>query len=165
MYLRKKHLIALSLIYIYIPILIFLIGWTKIYIAAVCIAALAYGLMKFHADYTGKTEEAVIRVDVGILCFVFFILLVVGYCAGWGRFVNQSLDWAKHSAVLNDLVEKNWPVYYINRGGGIRRAFNADILYSAVHCSGGIWQSFPFIPCCGDSYVYLGGDWFGTGVS
>lgn len=47
-----------------------------------------------------------------LLVGVFFIW--IGYYAGYGRFVDQAGDWNKHNAVLADLVNKPWPVYYSN---------------------------------------------------
>lgn len=38
----KKKLLLTSLCYIYIPVIIFLFGWTKLYIAIVCCIALLF---------------------------------------------------------------------------------------------------------------------------
>jgi hypothetical protein len=118
----KKQLICFSMAYIYIPIIVFLLGWTRLPIALICIAAVTYGvkhvLRDYIADSNSKGQE--LRISPWILITSILFFLIVGYYAGWGRFVAQSSDWFKHNAVLSDLVNRPWPVYYLNEiGDGI----------------------------------------------
>lgn len=120
-HISKKKLLILSIAYIYIPIVIFLVGWVRFPIALICIGCLLYGIYKLFCDYS-KTKEKVYSdsvISIWGLGFACGLFLVVGYYAGWGRFVTQAGDWAKHNAVLADLVNKPWPVYYINQITGI----------------------------------------------
>ncbi len=113
-YLKKKYLIIASLIYIYLPIILFLFGWTKFYFAILCCTVLGYGFKCLWNDYMQNNSDE----DIGIsgLAFGFLVIFfcVIGYYAGWGNFVNQPGDWYKHNAVMSDLVNKPWPVYYVN---------------------------------------------------
>lgn len=116
MILNKKVLVSLSIAYLYIPIILFLFGWTKVWIAVICILALGYCICKMQASYRRENkdfnEPIKLKISVLIIAIVFFLL--IGYFAGWGGWVNQTYDWFKHNAVLQDLTVKNWPVYYKN---------------------------------------------------
>jgi len=112
----KKHLLYVSMAYIYIPIIIFLFGWTKLPIAIICTSAVTYGLICLLKDYNtqGDSIGQELRISPWILTISILFLIIVGYYAGWGRFVSQAGDWFKHNAVLSDLINKSWPVYYVN---------------------------------------------------
>lgn len=45
-------------------------------------------------------------------------MLVVGIVVGWLGTMPQSGDWDKHNAVLRDLIDYPWPVYYRDVNGG-----------------------------------------------
>ena len=115
MKLNKKVLTFFSISYIYIPIILFLLGWIKIYFALVVIAAIMYCFRKivFLSSYS-KDDE--IYIDKSVIVFATLFFAWLGYYAGWGRFVDQASDWMKHNAVLYDLVNKGWPVIYENDG-------------------------------------------------
>lgn len=111
----RKKLLMMSLGYIYIPIVIFLFGWTKVYIAIICSAALLFGMVILYQDYTAmQTEDFYIKKSSFFIVVLFF--LIIGYYAGWGRFTEQSSDWWKHNMILSDLINRSWPVYYTNEG-------------------------------------------------
>lgn len=117
---RKRSLVYGSMAYIYKPIIIFIFGWTKLPIAIICTAAAVYGVICLLKDYNvrGDYKGQELRISPWILIISILFLLVVGYYAGWGRFVSQAGDWFKHNAVLSDLLNKSWPVYYLNGVGG-----------------------------------------------
>lgn len=100
--------------YIYIPIVLFLFGWTKIYIAILCCMVFGYSLKVLFNDFMNKSSDKNIQINGRVLVFVILFFLIIGYYAGWGNFVTQTDDWYKHNAVLSDLVERPWPVYYVN---------------------------------------------------
>lgn len=114
MILREKTLVFISLGYIYIPIVLYLFGWTNIGIAAMCIIAIGYVAYKFWKNGISNDEKNEIVIEWWLVVCVFLFFAIVGYFAGWGRFVNQTSDWQKHNAVLKDLVNRRWPVYYAN---------------------------------------------------
>lgn len=70
--LGKKNLLIASLCYIYIPVVIFLFGWTKLYIAVVCCAALLFGMFLLYRDYIGKQEEDVYIGKISLFVVLFF---------------------------------------------------------------------------------------------
>ncbi len=100
------------LTYIYIPIFLFLFGWTNIIVALVCTSGILYAFI----CYTKNTSTQYIYINKWIILLACLIIILVCYAAGFGRFVDQSWDWEKHNAVLNDLSTRKWPVFYINKG-------------------------------------------------
>ena len=114
MKINSKWLLITSFSYIYIPIIGFLVRWTNLPTAAVCLLA---GLLSLRHIYLHNRDCGKARsfyVDPLIFICAILMFVWVGYYAGWGRFVNQMWDWNKHNAVLSDLVNRKWPVYYKN---------------------------------------------------
>ena len=103
-----------SLAYVSLPVAVFLVGWLWPGWAAVMTAALVAGLVamarRFRAVATTPREERPVSgaaVAMGALA----VVVVVGL-SGPGGFGVQTWDWAKHNAILKDLVEQPWPVAY-----------------------------------------------------
>lgn len=117
----RNFLLVISLIYIYLPISIFFVGWTRPCIAMTCLSILFICAVrclrqaKRDNELANKKTVGNIRIGLGTLEFVLFLFIFIGYYAGFGRFVDQSFDWLKHNAILADLVNKSWPVYYSNK--------------------------------------------------
>lgn len=131
----KKHLLYVSMVYIYIPVIIFLFGWTKLPIAITCTAATVFGLIRLLRDYNihGISKEQDLEISPWIFIISVLFLFMVGYYAGWGRFVSQAGDWFKHNAVLSDLVSRSWPVYYVNEIWGDRQEHSMLTYYIAQY--------------------------------
>jgi len=121
-------LLYATMIYLYLPILLFFVGWTKWYIAVICIATMSFGLYKMFSDLcpkgdVKKTNKAKknARKDVYLYTWMFAVVVLgaVLICifSGIGGVFAESGDWPKHNAVLNDLVCKKWPVYYYHEDG------------------------------------------------
>ena len=110
--LSKRILELVSLIYIYISLLIFLWGWCRPLITLVSTVVIIYAV--YSVDKENRKSDEFIVIDIRALIFTVFFLLVIGYYAGYGRFTLQASDWMKHNAVIYDLVNKSWPVYYHN---------------------------------------------------
>ena len=123
---RKKPVLTASFIYIYIPVIIFLMGFIRFYISLPVLVVLGYvayramatlragGMSNNDVNADPDNGNDSISVDIRFFIAGVVFLLAVGYFASWGRWVNQSFDWYKHNAVLSDLIEKPWPVYYVN---------------------------------------------------
>lgn len=109
MSLKTKHLILINLLYCYIPLFIFLLGWVKLWIAILVTICLGYFLYKFYA---GIKESSSVSIPLPVLIGVGLALLVVCVLAGMGNWVLQVPDYNKHNAVLQDLVRFDWPVIY-----------------------------------------------------
>lgn len=112
MKLGLRWILIATILYIYLPICIFLIGFTKLYVAIPTIIVIIYFGYKMYKDYYTNIKENkfVIRAWVIIVSLVLTIsfTLIMGY----GNLFEQPGDWLKHNAVIQDLVLKSWPVYY-----------------------------------------------------
>ena len=98
-----------------LPVGIFLIGWLWPPWAALLAAALlaGAGVWGRRLSQAGATQEA----DAGAVsasALVGAVLVVLGVVAlsGAGGFGIQTWDWAKHHAILRDLIDRPWPVAY-----------------------------------------------------
>ncbi len=113
--LKEKWLFLASMVYIYVPLMVFFIGFTRPIVWIVIALFVAFVLYRVYTAVC-KGEFACGRIEVQFFVIIIgvFILLLTGYFASWGRWVKQTGDWFKHNAVLKDLVERRWPVYYSN---------------------------------------------------
>ena len=59
-------------------------------------------------------EKAPLYVNVKVLILLIVTVILVGTILGWTGVFTQTTDWYKHNAVLSDLTDKSWPVYYEN---------------------------------------------------
>ncbi len=127
-----------AILYMYIPVMIFLVGFTKWYFALPTGAILIVCLIFFIRDNdlykhgkdsnTGSDgereydpdefmepgDERCEDVSVSPAVFAVVIAAIVGVCivTGIGGVFPQAGDWEKHNAVLRDLMQRSWPVYY-----------------------------------------------------
>lgn len=109
---NSKIIRFLTIAYIYCPIFIFLFGYIKIWISLLTVGVCIFYLHKMLSDYEGaKCEKDIfIEIPIAIIC----LCIVATYCLylGYGGLLLQAGDWAKHNAVLHDLTEHSWPVFY-----------------------------------------------------
>ncbi len=104
---------AAGIFYIYLPLIAFLLRWTNILTSVICMAAAALCIIRIIKNSNNCSEDTIyIEPFIFIGAILFFCW--IGYYAGWGRFVDQTDDWRKHNALLADLVNRKWPVYYVN---------------------------------------------------
>ncbi|WP_372519167.1 hypothetical protein [Candidatus Ruminimicrobiellum ovillum] len=103
----------LSIIYVSLPLLIFLATWLKPYIATVAFVLFIYALYcgyfknkKFNCKNLLNNKKVFIIVLVTALLWCYF--------SGIGGFWYQSNDHHWRNAIFRDLINHNWPVYYNN---------------------------------------------------
>ncbi len=142
---NSRLLLLITFIYIYVPILFFLIGYTKVWVWIITAGVCIFYLIKMYKDYVrdlgalyGVSENEVNsnatvadNAEVPVACVnkpktltpatiidirlaVIIAAIIVIYCIyiGYGGIFVQAGDWSKHNAILHDLAEKSWPVYY-----------------------------------------------------
>lgn len=106
-----KTLNQLSIVYISIPLLVFLMTWLKSYIAIISSALLIYaiycGYFKNNKIYLKNLLNS-----KSILIIVLLISFLWCYFAGIGGFWYQSNDHHWRNAIFRDLINYSWPVYY-----------------------------------------------------
>ena len=95
----------LSLLYLALPNLIFVIGWLRWYVALPAALIVALPLRRPPRGLSGTTTAPQVA-------FVALLALMTVAISGAGGFGFQNSDWLKHDALLKDLIERTWPVTY-----------------------------------------------------
>ena len=108
-----KKLYTIAICYLYLPMMIFIWGWTRLAVSipvtVLTAAALYYCLKRITEN---KQEEFYFHIWELLLFFALaFAFFVFG---GGGDIFFQDFDWNKHHAILYDLVQFKWPVVYQN---------------------------------------------------
>ena len=108
---------AVSVLYIYLNVVVFLAGWLRPVLAVPGI--FLFGCI-FYRNYVKKTSgaEGYIRIEKKILVYAFAGITAWCIASGLGGFCMQAGDWHKHNAILHDLSERQWPVRYEQTEGG-----------------------------------------------
>ena len=106
----KRGLYMVALAFMYLGPVLWLLGWTKLWLGIPAVAVIALVSWSFFKN--NLKEKEYLRITPLALLLVslatFFMLLICGY---WGVF-PQFEDWIKHNAVLFDLTRYDWPVRY-----------------------------------------------------
>ena len=136
MKIKGKAVKTLSLLYMYIPVLIFMWGYTRWYYALVTTLILIPCLVCYIKEKSliqTKRKKASLPCDeeydidayIGedidcddivlspiVLIIAVILITLVCIVVGIGGVFPQAGDWYKHNAVLRDLTKSTWPVYY-----------------------------------------------------
>lgn len=134
-----NYILILSLSYLYLPLLIFLLSWIKIWMAVVCVFASGLSVYGLYKDFRKSNSIIELRLSVAILFL--FVLVSEGILLGWGGWFPQAYDWIKHNGVLNDLVNYSWPVYYKSAANPSMLTYNIGN-YLAPALLGKLFHSF-----------------------
>lgn len=112
--------------YIFLPFLIFLLGWIKLYIALPAALMLCYGFYRIckEAPVTWMPEWS--RENEIKILFIAGVIAIWVYYSGIGKFVFQNADHTVRNGIFNMLVERQWPIV------------NGEILEGSVFSSNGI---------------------------
>ncbi len=100
--------------FLFIPIVIFFTGFLKLWVGiplSLLLGFVFYQLWK-KTDTPGE-----IHITKGELIGGVFIVLVWVWLSGIGGFAFQNYDHNGRNAILRDLVNHSWPVYYSNISG------------------------------------------------
>lgn len=102
----------ISVIYIALPIFIFLAGWLRLLIAVpVCVIFLASLFLMIRNQpepvkwYISKAQWFAVAASVIILALWVFL-------SGIGGFSFQNIDYHDRNAIFRDLIDRSWPVIY-----------------------------------------------------
>ena len=106
-----KTLNQLSVIYISVPLLIFLITWLKPYIAIISSVLFVYAI---YIGYFKNNEVNLKSLLNSKSIFITTLLISFLWCyfAGIGGFWYQSSDYNWRNAIFRDLINYSWPIYY-----------------------------------------------------
>ena len=110
MRIKSKTITVLTLAYLYIPFMIWLMTWCRWYIALPCLMLIFVG--GYHFLKGSDTDGCVVGIKPVILGIYILLVIGIGIFAGWGGVFEQHYDWFKHGAILSDMIDRSWPVYY-----------------------------------------------------
>lgn len=110
MKIKKSMLRAAILLYLAVPVFIWLFGWLKMIFAVPLAAALAVALAAACRAKAAGGE--VIVIGKGALIAVAVMALFFTWISGIGGYYYQSADYNWRNAMLRDLIAYDWPVRY-----------------------------------------------------
>ncbi len=106
--------------YISLPLLVFFVGYLKLYIMlpATCILVITY----FQAVQTKKkvsVENKSFHISAKRLLLLLAICLIYTHFCGLNGFWFQTSDWNARNPIFRDIITYDWPVYYANKGSAL----------------------------------------------
>lgn len=108
---KFKTIAIMAYAVLVVPILVFFFGWLKWYFAVLFAVLLLVGMFKVYKnDYSYRKEKIIIPFRVLLfagLLFAFWVL-ITGNCGV--SVSNYDTPWRR--ALLRDLIDFKWPVYY-----------------------------------------------------
>jgi hypothetical protein len=100
----------IAIVYLTLPLMIFLMGWYQVWVAVPLVACVAYSLRSLAA----ALPSTGVRLPVTPLQLCIAIAVGCGWTVfgGTDHLVFTNADWHLRDAVLHDLVVGQWPVGY-----------------------------------------------------
>lgn len=114
-----KNLKLLTVSYLLIPNLIFILTWLNPLWATLGFIVSVYSFYSFVVN-TGKSSEdfsalRVNKMEPSTILYLVLFTLVLGVVFSLGNFgLGQSYDYYKHNTIIKELIEKPFPVVYEN---------------------------------------------------
>lgn len=107
----SKSIFALLVIYMVLPITIFILGWIKLWFSIPAVIIIAYLLFRMSKDKTIIPElPSFSKKEIETLILAILIIALWVYFSGIGKFVFQNDDHLYRNAVFEMLVNNKWPV-------------------------------------------------------
>jgi hypothetical protein len=111
----------LSLIYLLLPLAVFLASWFEIWAALLLLVGFFYSIKDLihplRLDRAPGAQPAPTRMQLAIAVAAACVWTA---CGGTGHLVFANADWYVRDAVLHDLVTGSWPVGYVSPDGATR---------------------------------------------
>lgn len=110
-----RAIIITSILYIVIPIVVFFMTWIRFYIGFPMSIFLLIGTFYLVKNWPATAKE---HLEIPVKTFITVILLISFWCwlSGVGGYFYQTDDHNWRNAVLHDLINFSWPVYYESTG-------------------------------------------------
>ncbi len=126
---------TVALGYLFIPVVIFMLSWIKLWLSIPLAILIAVVLCKILLDKGTDSDQKIMISSSFIVCSVicFLLILLLSYFLGAGGFTDQPFDSIKHNFILSDLIERPWPVRYeLNGDKGVLCYYIAGYLVPAL---------------------------------
>jgi len=100
-------------VYLTLPLYIFIIFWTRLPFSLALVALLTISLvLYFRSNKQNAFIFLINRKNISVTIVLLLTALFLTVISGAGGYVIQRGDWTKHNVILNDLLNYKWPVYY-----------------------------------------------------
>lgn len=110
--LSVDSLVRQASLWLALPVVIFLFGWFKFWIACIVTVALAFSFFSlFRLHYEGDLKLVSVRRGKAYWLTIAIIVLLLLFCGHGGLFYQQ-WDWQFRNAIFFDLARRPWPVVY-----------------------------------------------------
>jgi len=110
---RADWLVWSTIFFLGISQVIYAVSWLRWYVA---IAYVAFLLVSFATTFRNETidsrDTATVWLRWPLVMAIAAIIFIWNYFSGVGYFSYQNSDWIKHNAIMFDLINKPWPVFY-----------------------------------------------------
>ena len=113
-------LVPLAYAYIFIPVLIFALGWTKLYIGIPVAAFIIYGIRQACRGETAVMDTGCGREARVLTAAVIAVIVLWVLTSGIGASVVQYPDHLYRNAVYKILADNSWPVRMESSDGDVR---------------------------------------------
>ena len=107
-----KHIVLADLLFCYIPVVLFLGGWCRWEIAVPGCLLVGYMLLSLYRRHIKPTQTQQLTLQPALLIGLTFFTLLIAFLLGYGGVISDFHDYPKHSAVIQDLSQRSWPVIY-----------------------------------------------------
>src|SRR5579864_3210559 len=104
----------IAIVYLAVPLVIFLLGWLQAWIAVPLALSVVYSLRPLLHAVTPTVRPPLSRLQ---LCVAIAVGLGWTVLGGTGHLVFANPDWHVRDAVLHDLVASPWPLAYATPDG------------------------------------------------
>lgn len=106
---KLSTLYRFTYIYLGLPLFLFILLWLDYSVAF--LLSIVYGIA-FYKAYPSIDNNKIIEIDKKTWSVIIGIAFIWCFFAGIGYFYYQSFDYHFRNAVLRDLINYNWPVFY-----------------------------------------------------
>ena len=135
---------TIALGYLFIPIIVFMLSWIKLWIAIPVVLLTLAALCKVLFDKDSAEGSTRIKISSSFIIYsliCFALILLLSYFLGLGGFTEQPYDATKHNFILKDLIDNSWPVRFDTaKGEGTLCYYIAGYIIPAL--AGKITSSF-----------------------
>ena len=107
-----KKIVLTNLLFCYIPVVLFLGGWCRWEIAVPSCLLVGYMLYALYRKHIAPMSEQTITLRPALVVSVAAITLLMAVTFGCGGVFAYFFDYEKHSAIVQDLSQRSWPVIY-----------------------------------------------------
>ena len=107
-----KKIVLANLIFCYIPVVLFLGGWCRWEIAVPSCLLVGYMLYALYRKHIAPMPAEPLTLRPASWITLIAVTLFLAVIFGCGGVFAQFYDYPKHSAVVQDLSQRSWPVIY-----------------------------------------------------